>query len=106
MLAEAPTANLFLVRDGVLLTPRLEDGILAGITRATVLRVARSLGWRAEEVGLRPADAYAADEAFLCGTGIEFAEIARFDEHPVSGKSRLLERIIGEYMRLVRGGVS
>jgi branched-chain amino acid aminotransferase len=54
----------------VLLTPLVTDGALEGITRATVLEIARDLGLEAHERTLGRADFFAADEAFLTGTGI------------------------------------
>jgi branched-chain amino acid aminotransferase len=100
-LAEAPTANLFLLRDGVLATPRPEDGILLGVTRSVVLRIAGQMGLPAQERGLFPEDAYGADEAFLCGTGVEFAPIAAFDGHRLRGGTTTAA-IVDGYFRLVR----
>ncbi len=100
-LAEAPTANLFLVRDGMLLTPRPEDGILLGVTRGVVLRMAAELGLPTHERELFPQDAYAADEAFLCGTGLEFASIASFDRRPVRGRATTAA-LVARYFRCVR----
>ncbi|HZB33778.1 MAG TPA: aminotransferase class IV [Streptosporangiaceae bacterium] len=78
-LCEAPTAALFLVRDGVLLTPHLSEDVLPSITRAWILRTAEEHGIPARETGLTRADAGEADEAFLCGTGIEIAPVRAFD---------------------------
>lgn len=78
-LSEAPTAALFLVHGGVLSTPALSEDVLPSITRAWVLRRADQLGVQAREGELTTQDAYLADEAFLCGTGIEFAPVLSFD---------------------------
>lgn len=80
-LCEAPTAALFLVRDGELLTPALSEDVLPSITRAWLLRAARTAGLPARETTLTREDAYTADEALLCGTGIEIAPIRAFDGH-------------------------
>jgi branched-chain amino acid aminotransferase len=103
-LSEAPTAALFLVRDGELLTPALSEDVLPSITRAWILRVAADLGVRAREAELSRQDAYTADEAFLCGTGIEIAPIMAFDGHqlglwPAAGITRAL---ITHYFMAVR----
>jgi branched-chain amino acid aminotransferase len=87
-LCEAPTAALFLVKDGRLLTPRLSEDVLPSITRAWVLRTARRHGIPADEATLTAADAYAADEAFLCGTGIEIAPVRAFDGRLLGGRTR------------------
>jgi branched-chain amino acid aminotransferase len=80
-LSEAPTAALFLVRDGVLSTPALDEDVLPSITRAWVLRTARARGIAVHETALTREDAHSADEAFLCGTGLEFAPVRSFDRH-------------------------
>jgi branched-chain amino acid aminotransferase len=102
-LSEAPTANLFVIRDGALATPRIEDGILAGITRRHVLELARRLGYEVSEQRLSAEDAHAADEAFLCGTGLELAPIARFDDRPLPGERRIFPRLVEAYFARVRG---
>jgi len=66
-LAEACTSNLFLVRDGGLLTPPVEDGALPGVTRHSILALARGEGITAHEVSLSLNELSAADEAFLTG---------------------------------------
>jgi branched-chain amino acid aminotransferase len=68
-LAEATGANVFVVRDGRLLTPPTTDGALDGITRATVLELAPVLGVESEVRTIGRLDVFAADEVFLTGTG-------------------------------------
>lgn len=105
-LCEAPTAALFLVRDGVLRTPALTEGVLPGITRRWVLDVAADLGLTAEEGRVYRQDAYLADEAFLCGTGIEFAPVSGFDGHACRSwpDNPVTRRLIDEYFAYARGG--
>jgi branched-chain amino acid aminotransferase len=78
--AEAPTANVFAVRDGELLTPPVER-VLGGITRDSVLALARAEGLAAREVHLSPEDLVGADEAFLAATSLPVLGIASIDEH-------------------------
>jgi branched-chain amino acid aminotransferase len=104
-LAEAPTANLFLVVDGIIATPRLEDSILAGITRKHLIALGRGLGWNVVERALTPADAYRASEAFLCGTGLELAPVARFDDRILPVERPVSSRLAAAYFDLVRGTV-
>jgi branched-chain amino acid aminotransferase len=101
-LAEAPTANLFLVRGGVLLTPRLEDGILPGITRHVLLSLASQLGIEARSCALRPDELRSADEAFLCGTGLEIAPIGQVDQVAFSETRPITQRLMAAYFDLVR----
>lgn len=77
--AEATVANVFLVRDGALVTPWLTDGLLAGITRDSVLTLARELGVPATEGPVEVADLLAADEVFLTGTASELVPVASVD---------------------------
>ena len=67
--AEAAVANLFALRDDVLLTPPGVDGALEGITRASVIEIAEALGRRVEERSLSRFDLFAASEVFLSGSG-------------------------------------
>jgi branched-chain amino acid aminotransferase len=78
-LACATMANLFVVRDGVLLTPPLESGCRAGVTRATLLELAPRLFREVREEHLEPAILEAAEEAFLTSTRVECLPIASVD---------------------------
>jgi branched-chain amino acid aminotransferase len=81
-LAEAPTANVFVVRRGVLWTPTL-DRVLTGITRNCVLTLAGALGIEAREGSLRPEELADADEAFLTASSLPVQAIASFDGRPL-----------------------
>ncbi len=78
-LAEGTADNLFLARDGVLLTPPVTDGALAGITRSLLLTLAAELGIPAREQSLAPYDLYTADECLLTGTGAELIPVREVD---------------------------
>jgi branched-chain amino acid aminotransferase len=84
LVAEAPTANVFAVKDGALLTPPTER-VLAGITRDSVLAIARADGIPAREVHLSPEDLTGADEAFLAATSFPVQAIASIDGRPLRG---------------------
>lgn len=81
--AEGSADNLFVVQDGVLLTPPVIDGALAGITRALILELAREAGIEARETSLAPYDLYTADECFLTGTGAELIPVREVDGRPL-----------------------
>ncbi|MFE6054269.1 aminotransferase class IV [Kitasatospora sp. NPDC056446] len=90
LIAEASTSNLFFVRDGALVTPRLTPDIFPGITRAVVVELAGALGVPVLEEDLRPAELPAFEAAFLCGTLSELRPIDRIGDlayrsegHPV-----------------------
>lgn len=103
--AEGPTMNLFMVRRGVLCTPRITDGILEGITRDTVLKLAADNGIAALEREIDATELYMAEEMFFCGTGAEITPIVEIDNFRVgSGEpgpiTRQLQRA---YESVVRG---
>lgn len=81
-LTEAPTANVFAVKDGVLTTPPLER-VLAGITRDSVLALARAEGIATREAHLSLDDLASADEAFLTATSLPVQAIASVDGRPL-----------------------
>jgi branched-chain amino acid aminotransferase len=78
-LSEGSGENLFLVKDGVLLTPALAHSVLGGITRDTVIRLARERGLEVRECALPRELLYLADEAFFTGTAVEITAISSVD---------------------------
>jgi len=82
LVAEAPTANVFAVRDGAIVTPPTER-VLAGITRASLLEIARAEGIEAREAHLSREQLASADEAFLAGTSLPVQAIASIDGRPI-----------------------
>ncbi|MDO5498454.1 MAG: aminotransferase class IV [Propionibacteriaceae bacterium] len=74
---EASTSNVFIVSDGVLVTPPLSDGPLPGVTRAAVLTIAAERGIPVVERSMTVDDVCAAQEVFLCGTGVEISPVLR-----------------------------
>ncbi len=82
-LAECAQSNLFMVSRGVVKTPPLDAGLLAGITRAFTMEVGATAGIRCEEVALRDADLFGADEAFFTSTTKEIVPIVRVDDRTI-----------------------
>ncbi len=85
--SEGTVSNLFLVRDGVLITPPISAGILEGITRRTVLTLAVELGLKVEERTVLRSELYAADEVMLTGTATEVAPVIEVDRRPVGDRT-------------------
>ncbi len=79
-IAEGPGENFFMVKRGIIFTPPL-GSILNGITRDTVMKLARDLGLKVVQKTLKPKDAYNADEAFFTGTAAEVTAIRSIDDH-------------------------
>ncbi len=104
--AEAPGACLMIIRDGRVITPAVTSGILESITRATILQLCREeLHLEVVEREVDRTELYAANEAFVCGTGEEVTPIVSVDRLPVGGGevgpiTREIEEL---YHNLVRG---
>jgi len=80
-IAEAPGANFFVEKNGVLYTPQ-PGNILPGITRATVFEICEELNFQVEEKQITLAEVHGADSAFFCGTAAEIIGIAALDKIP------------------------
>jgi branched-chain amino acid aminotransferase len=103
-LAEGTTDNVFVVREGALLTPPASDGALEGITRDAVLALARELDIPAREASIGIYDLRAAEEAFLVGTGAGLVAIQRIDGRAVPAcPGPVFARIRTAFDALVRG---
>ena len=81
-IAEGPGENFFLVKNGVLHTPKLGN-ILAGITRQTIITLANDLGIETVERSIRPEEIWEADEAFYTGTAAEVTPIGEVDDKKI-----------------------
>jgi len=88
MLSEGSGENLFLVKDGVLLTPALAHSVLGGLTRDTVIRLAGERGLEVRECAIPREMAYLADEAFFTGTAVEITPIVSVDRIAVGTGKR------------------
>lgn len=77
--AECTGDNIFIVKNGVIQTPSSDSGILEGITRNAVIRLARGVGLSVEETTLTRHDIYVADECFLTGTAAEVIAVVSLD---------------------------
>jgi branched-chain amino acid aminotransferase len=100
--ADGPGETIFVVRDGRLSTPDLSTGILHGITRDSVMRIARELGYEVAERTLIRSDLYLADEVFMCGTAAEVTPLRSIDDQEIGVGPVTLE-IQKAYLDTVRG---
>jgi len=101
--AEATGDNVFIVREGALLTPPPHIGILEGITRGTVIELARKLGIPVSEQLMTLYDVYNADECFLTGTAAEVIPAVKVDGRAIgSGRpGPVTQRLIAEFRAFV-----
>ena len=102
---EASAANLFVVRDGVALTPPVSDDLLEGVTRKAMMELMHNEGIPVEMRSIDRSELYIADEAFLCGTGVQISPVIEVDHRPVgSGKIGPIGRLLRDrYFDAVRG---
>jgi len=103
--SEGSAENLFLVRDGMLITPPATDNILEGITRACVMKIATDNGI---PIAIRQVDRtelYIADEVFLCGTGAQISPVTSIDHRAIGKGERgpITAKVSETYFDAVRG---
>jgi branched-chain amino acid aminotransferase len=82
-LSECSQSNFFMVRGGIVLTPKSQAGLLEGITRAFLFEVGRDVGIEVRDETLFPKDTEAAEEAFITSTTREISPVTRIDERVV-----------------------
>lgn len=102
--SECTADNIFLVKSGRIFTPSIDSGILEGITRQTVIDLAREAGYVVVECTLTRHDVYVAEECFLTGTAAEIAPIVKVDQRVIgNGKPGAVTRALHErFHALVR----
>jgi branched-chain amino acid aminotransferase len=100
--ADGPGENIFVVKNGRLLTPPLSMSILPGITRDTIVNIARDLGYPVEETLLIRTDLYLADEVFMVGTATEVAPIRAVDGRDI-GVGPITLELQKAYLEAVQG---
>jgi branched-chain amino acid aminotransferase len=105
--AEGTGENLFIIRDGVLLTPPESSGILLGVTRDSVIQIAKDQGYEVMERKLLRPDIYTADEAFLTGTAAEVTPIREVDGRILAsnGRGPITKEIQQTYFAAVKGEI-
>ena len=79
--SEGSVDNIFIITDGILKTPPLGDGLLAGVTRAVIIEVAKQAAIPCEEISLTLPDLVQAQECFLTGTGAELIPVRQIGQH-------------------------
>ena len=105
--SEGSGENIFVVRDGRILTPPLGASILSGITRDSIIRIARDLGFEVVESLLPRESLYVADEVFFTGTAAEVTPVRSIDRITVGSGRRgpITERVQKEFFAIVGGDI-
>ncbi|MFQ5944995.1 MAG: branched-chain amino acid transaminase [Anaerolineae bacterium] len=107
-ISEGSAENLFLIRDGVLVTPPISDDILEGITRDSMIQLAsEELGIETEARHIDRSELYLAEEAFFCGTGVQVVAITEIDHRPVGDgvMGPVVGRLRELYFNIARGKI-
>ena len=105
--SEGSGENLFLVKNGTLMTPPVASSLLSGITRDAVMKLAFDLGLKIQEQLIPRGLLYTCDELFFTGTAVEIAPIRSVDRIPVANSrpGEITRRLIAEFQGIVRGEI-
>lgn len=103
--AEGPGSNIFLVEGDIIVTPNKDSDILLGITRDSVITIAKSLNMEVEERFVHREELYTADEAFMAGTAAEITPVVHIDGRDVgNGKpGKITKTLSDKFMDIVHG---
>lgn len=105
--SEGSAMNVFMVKNGKLITTPSYENILEGVTRRTIMEMAPELGLKAESRQIDRSELYIADELFFCGTGAQIAPIIEVDRRPVgTGSAGPISTMVKDrYTQICRGEV-
>jgi branched-chain amino acid aminotransferase len=101
---EGSAENLFIVRDGVLITPSVSDDTLEGITRRTIVQLAQDMNIATESRSIDRSELYVSDEAFFSGTGVQVSWIAKIDNRVIGDGKRgsITAKLQDKFFNVVR----
>jgi branched-chain amino acid aminotransferase len=103
--SECTGENIFIARNGTLVTPPSAAGALPGITQDSVMTIARDFGFDVTIDYISRSDVYIAEEMFVCGTAAEVSAVNSVDDRPIPCPGPMTTAIAGEYAKAVRGQV-
>ncbi len=101
--SEASGMNLFLVRDGALITPGVDQDILEGITRASVIELAENLNIKVIERSVDKTELFIADEVFLTGTAAKITPIKRIESTKLNTNNPIMEKLRTSLINITEG---
>jgi branched-chain amino acid aminotransferase len=100
---EGSGENIFLVRDGEIVTPPHVAAILDGINRKSVIQIARDLGYTVVERDVARSELYLAEEVFLTGTAAELVPVREVDDHPLGDPGEITRHIQAKFQDALHG---
>jgi len=103
-ISEGIAENIFIVKNGKIITPPTSTGALVVITRDVIMKLAEKLGYKAVEANITPTDLFTADEAFFTGTAAEVVPIVEVNKRKIGdGKpGPITKRLMQEFEKIVR----
>ncbi len=101
--SEASGMNLFIVRDGRLITPGVDQDILEGITRASVIEIAKNIGISVIERPVDKTELFIADEVFLTGTAAKITPIRKLESTTLSQERPIMEALRSKLLNITEG---
>ncbi len=102
-ISEGPGENLFIVKDGIIYTPPEHASILKGITRDSIIVIARDLGYEVVETDMTRGTLYLADEAFFTGTAVELTPIREIDGYRIGRPGPITRKIQAKFFEVIKG---
>ena len=102
LIAECTGENIFAVRNNIIITPPLSAGALEGITKSSVMTIARNLGFDIRIDNLARSDLYVAEEVFVCGTAAEISSVKSIDDRNIPCPGPMTKAIAEVYARRPR----
>ena len=101
---EGVAENIFIIRDGTILTPHSSTGALPGITAQVVIRIGRKLGYAVIERNISPHELFTADEVFLTGTAAEIVPVREINKRVIGNGKRgpVTKRLMEEFQKVVK----
>ncbi|RLF61507.1 MAG: branched chain amino acid aminotransferase [Thermoplasmata archaeon] len=103
--SEGPGENIFVVKNKIIYTPPEHASILKGITRDSVITIARDLGYKVIEKELTRADLYTADEVFFTGTAAEVTPIREIDGYVIGDPGEVTKELQQKFFEITKGKV-
>ena len=100
--SEGPGSCFFMVKNGLVITPTFTDAVLESITRDTIVKIAKNLGYDVVERTIDRTELYTADEAFLCGSAMELTPVLSIDRYELA-EGEITKSLHKAYVEAARG---